>query len=47
MYIKQKIILKRVGNVEREITSVFSIAAFGNAELQLFTGRSPQSQPVI
>lgn len=32
MYIKEKIILKRVGNAEREITAVFSIAAFGNAE---------------
>lgn len=32
MYIKQKIILKRVGSVERGIAAVFSIAAFGNAE---------------
>lgn len=32
MYTKQKTILKRVGNVEREITAIFSVAAFGSAE---------------
>lgn len=32
MYIKQKVILKRVENVKREITAIFTMAAFRNAE---------------